>query len=133
MDIARTSIVEINAAGSRHVPKNRLFKAEPNGARMPKREKGAVHDGALYLKRFNCRILRVLPTIPVVDVSPHAILLNAVAFLDRTFELIAVAGYAVEIIISELAPLLFDLTFELLPISFDAVPVHDGDLLSLSF
>ncbi|ESX41110.1 hypothetical protein X762_30225 [Mesorhizobium sp. LSHC426A00] len=74
-----------------------------------------------------------MPTIPVVDVSPHAILLNAVAFLDRTFELIAVAGYAVEIIISELAPLLFDLTFELLPISFDAVPVHDGDLLSLSF
>ncbi|ESX26501.1 hypothetical protein X765_22005 [Mesorhizobium sp. LSHC440B00] len=74
-----------------------------------------------------------MPTIPVVDVSPHSILLNAVAFLDRTFELIAVAGYAVEIIISELAPLLFDLTFELLPISFDAVPVHDGDLLSLSF
>ncbi|ESW63267.1 hypothetical protein X771_30685 [Mesorhizobium sp. LSJC277A00] len=74
-----------------------------------------------------------MSTIPVVDVSPHAILLNAVAFLDRTFELIAVAGYAVEIIISELAPLLLDLTFELLPISFDAIPVHDGDLLSLSF
>ncbi|ESY03888.1 hypothetical protein X753_21265 [Mesorhizobium sp. LNJC399B00] len=71
-----------------------------------------------------------MPTIPVVDVSPHAILLNAVTFLDRTFELIAVAGYAVEIIIGELAPLLLDLTFELLPISFDAIPVHDGDLLS---
>jgi hypothetical protein len=33
----------------------------------------------------------------------------------------------VNIIIRELAPLLFDLAFHLFPISFDAVPIHSSD------
>ncbi|ESY73509.1 hypothetical protein X743_11415 [Mesorhizobium sp. LNHC252B00] len=70
-----------------------------------------------------------MSSIPVVNVAVYAILLNAIALLDFAFELIALTGDAVEIIISEFAPLFLDLTFDLLPISFDAVPIHGGDLV----
>jgi hypothetical protein len=67
-----------------------------------------------------------LPAIPVVDVAAGAILLDAVAFLDLAFELVALAGDAVEVIVGELAPLFLDLALDLLPVSFDAVPSMCG-------
>ena len=79
-----------------------------------------------------CWLLTRLPTlsaVPVIDVAADAVLLEAVTFLDLAFELVALAGDAVEVIVGELAPLFFDLAFDLLPVSFDAVPIHDCGLL----
>ena len=47
-----------------------------------------------------------LPIIPVVNILTHAILFEAVAFLNFAFELLALAVDDVEIIIGEVAPLL---------------------------
>jgi hypothetical protein len=47
-----------------------------------------------------------------------------VAFLDFTFELFTTAIYLIELIVGELTPLLFHLSFNALPISFNPVPVH---------
>jgi hypothetical protein len=46
------------------------------------------------------------------------------AFLNLAFKLFALAGNFVEIIIGKMTPLLLDLAFELLPVSFDAIPIH---------
>jgi hypothetical protein len=52
------------------------------------------------------------------------ILGNAVTLLNLALELIAAASDHIEVVIRELAPLLFDLAFDLLPIAFNPVPVH---------
>jgi hypothetical protein len=44
--------------------------------------------------------------------------------LDHALELIALTGNPVQIVVSEIAPLFLDLSLELLPISFDAIPLH---------
>ena len=47
--------------------------------------------------------LPALPAIPVIDVGLGAILLDAVALLDLAFQLVALAGDLVEIVIGKLA------------------------------
>jgi hypothetical protein len=49
----------------------------------------------------------------------------AITLLKAPFELILLAGDDIEIIIGQLAPLLFHFALDLLPISFDPVPIHD--------
>lgn len=49
---------------------------------------------------------------------------QTVSLLDQTFELVSATGDLVQIVISEIAPFLLDLAFQLLPISLDSVPVH---------
>ena len=66
--------------------------------------------------------LPTLPAIPVIDIATNPILFYAVALLDLAFELIALSGDAIKIIISEFAPLFFDLTLDLLPVSFGSCP-----------
>src|SRR5262249_18485865 len=61
---------------------------------------------------------------PSIDVLAHHIFGETVALLDQTFKLFALTVDLSQIVVSELAPLLFDLTLSLLPISFDDVPVH---------
>jgi hypothetical protein len=61
---------------------------------------------------------------PSIDVLTHHIFGKTVALLDYAFKLFALSVDLSQIVLSELAPLLFDLTLSLLPISFDAVPVH---------
>jgi len=67
-----------------------------------------------------------LLAIPVVNVLLDLILGEAITLLDLSFELIAAAVYGGEVIVGEFAPLLLDLTCDLLPISFNAIPVHDN-------
>jgi hypothetical protein len=49
---------------------------------------------------------------------------DSIGFLDPARKLITAAGDYVKMVIGKLAPLFFDLTFELLPISLNLVPVH---------
>jgi hypothetical protein len=48
----------------------------------------------------------------------------AVPFLDFALELIAAAVDDIQIVVGELAPLLLYFASNLLPVSFNAVPVH---------
>src|SRR5215207_3518634 len=65
--------------------------------------------------------LPFLASVPVVHFTSDLILLIPVTLLDLAFELIAAAVDHVQIVIGELAPLLFDVAFELLPVPF---PIH---------
>ena len=67
-----------------------------------------------------------LLAIPVVNVLLDLILGEAITLLDLSFELIAATVDGSEVIVGELAPLLLDLACDLLPISFNAIPVHDN-------
>jgi hypothetical protein len=65
---------------------------------------------------------RLLLVQPVVDTLARRVFGDAGAFLNLAFKLFALAGNFVEIIIRKMTPLLLDLVFELLPVSFDAIP-----------
>src|SRR5262249_27995034 len=61
---------------------------------------------------------------PIFNVLARPILGDAVALLNLAFQLVASAVDLGEIVVGELAPLLFDLALCLFPVSFYAVPVH---------
>jgi hypothetical protein len=62
---------------------------------------------------------------PGIDVFPDLVLRDPVPFLDYSFQLIAMTLDFVQVVVGEITPLLFDLAFELFPVTFDAIPVHD--------
>jgi hypothetical protein len=70
------------------------------------------------------RKLPGLLAIPVVNVLLDLILGEAITLLDLTFELIPATVDGGEVIVGELAPLLLDLACDLLPVSFNTIPVH---------
>jgi hypothetical protein len=61
---------------------------------------------------------------PGVDLPLGLVLGDAVTLLDLTNQFDAAAFHDVEVVVSELAPLLLHLAAELLPIAFDTIPVH---------
>ena len=61
---------------------------------------------------------------PVIDGLAAVILVVTVAFLQPAFELFAPPVDGGEVIIGELAPLLFGLAGELLPVALNRIPVH---------
>ena len=69
-------------------------------------------------------LVPLLTVVPVINVLTNFIFCETVPLLDLAFELFAAAVYYVEVVVSELPPLLLDLAFNLLPISFDSIPVH---------
>src|SRR5690606_25292546 len=82
-------------------------------------------------RRFSASVTRapvdpgVLGTgFPVLDLTLGLVLGNAVTFLNLARELVALAGDDVEVVVGQLAPLLLDLALHLLPVTFDAVPIH---------
>ena len=62
---------------------------------------------------------------PGIDVFSDLILGDAVSLLDYSLELIATTGNAVQIIVSEIAPFFLHAAFQLFPVSFNAIPVHE--------
>src|SRR5690242_8365502 len=70
-------------------------------------------------------ILHLFGIQPAVDVLPHFIFRETVTFLDEALQLIPTTRDLVQIVVSEVAPLFFDLTLELLPVSFNTIPVHN--------
>ena len=92
-------------------------------------------EKALLSKRFlpsmgnrrSKRVVSRLPSltiVPIVNVFASLILGDPVALLNLALQLIAAAADDVEIIVRQLSPLLLHLSFDLLPVSFHAVPVH---------
>jgi hypothetical protein len=73
--------------------------------------------------------LRSLAAEPVVDLFPQLILRIPVTRLNFAFELIPVPIDLGNLVIGEAASLLLYLAGELLPIAFDAVPIHGVLLL----
>src|ERR1700730_10728712 len=63
---------------------------------------------------------------PRVDLTLRLILGDAVAFLDAADELVLLAADDSQVVLGQLAPLLLHLAGELLPIAFDAIPIHDS-------
>src|SRR5215831_15604737 len=66
----------------------------------------------------------LLTVVPVINIPPSLILCETVPLLNLAFELLSTAIYHVEIVVGELSPLFLDPAFNLLPISFDSIPVH---------
>jgi hypothetical protein len=66
-----------------------------------------------------------LTIVPGIDLLLRLILGVTVSLLDLAFELVTLARDHVQVVVGELTPLLFDLALHLLPISFNAVPVHE--------
>ena len=60
----------------------------------------------------------------VIHFSTDLILLVTVPLLDFTLELITTAVDHVQVVVGKFAPLFFDVTFELLPVSFNSVPIY---------
>src|SRR5688572_3401775 len=73
-----------------------------------------------------CAAFRTLveTSLPVLDLAIRLVLRAAVALLDLADELVALAVDDRNVIIGELAPALLDLTLELLPVAFNAIPIH---------
>src|SRR6516162_669493 len=69
-------------------------------------------------------LLPALGGEPIVHVLANLILRQAIALLELAFELISTPVDDVEVIVSELPPLLFHLAFDLFPVSFHATPIH---------
>ena len=65
-----------------------------------------------------------LLAVPVVNVLLDLILGEAVTLLNFSFELIAATVDGSEVIVGEFAPLLLDLACDLLPVSFNTIPIH---------
>ena len=62
--------------------------------------------------------------LPVFHLAFGFVFGDPVVFLDLADELVAAAGDCVQMVVGELAPLLLDLAFYLLPVAFDAIPVR---------
>src|SRR4026209_2728539 len=65
-----------------------------------------------------------LAGFPILHLLLGLVLADAVRVLDLADELVALAGDAVDVVVGELAPLLFHFALHLLPVAFDAIPVH---------
>src|SRR5207237_11081 len=74
-------------------------------------------------------LVEILARFPVGNLALGLVLADAVGLLDLADQLVALPGDLVELVVGQLAPLLLDLAFGLLPVACDAVPVH---LLSLA-
>src|SRR3954451_5306237 len=61
---------------------------------------------------------------PAIDLALRLVLGKAVAFLDAANELVLLAVDDGDVVLGQLAPLLLDLAGELLPVAFNAIPIH---------
>jgi hypothetical protein len=66
----------------------------------------------------------LLNAVPIVNVLAGLIFREAISLLNFAFQLITTTVDHIEIVVSELAPFLFNFAFDLLPISLDPIPVH---------
>src|SRR5690349_8698195 len=75
----------------------------------------AVCDGSVHVG---------LARLPLLQLLLGFILADAVRVLDLADQLVAITGDAVQVVVGELAPLLLHFSLHLLPVAFDAIPVH---------
>src|SRR5215831_6003034 len=75
--------------------------------------------------------MRLCGAVPVFDFLSCLTLGEAVALLDLSFELGAAPADGGQIVVGKLAPPLLGLAPQLLPVSFESIPIH-VNLLALS-
>ena len=63
--------------------------------------------------------------MPIIDFLLHHVLGMTVTLLDLAFELLALAVYRGKVVVSELGLFFLDLANELLPVTFDTIPIHE--------
>jgi hypothetical protein len=68
--------------------------------------------------------LNPLALKPVVDISCHLTFIGSISLLDDRLQIIATTGNSLQFIICEVAPFLSDPSFEMLPVSFNPIPIH---------
>src|SRR5271168_4387090 len=119
--LATSACTETQLASSPNV-KSANFISSSNST-VP-RALDAYRHGIRHLCRERPRPKLLHRVQPIVDVLARPVLCQAVTFVNFAFELIALAIDLGKIVVGELAPLLLDLSFSLLPISFHAVPIH---------
>src|SRR6185295_15473979 len=69
-------------------------------------------------------VLVGLARLPLLQLLLGLVLADAVRVLDLANQLVAITGDAVQVVVGELAPLLLHFALHLLPVAFDAIPVH---------
>ena len=67
-----------------------------------------------------------LASVPGVDFLFGLVFGITIPLLQTALELVLLAIYDIKVIISKFPPLLFDLALHLLPITFNAIPIHAG-------
>src|SRR5690606_17262081 len=85
-------------------------------------ERVARRGGCLPSRPRNMTLVQAAG--PVIDLALGLIPTLAVALLDASDQLVALAGDDFQIVIRQLAPPLADLAHHLFPVSLDAIPVH---------
>src|ERR1044071_4669744 len=70
---------------------------------------------------------------PAIDLLLRLVLGDAVALLDAANELVLLAVDDGDVVLGQLAPLLLDLAGELLPVAFNAIPIHLSLLWVVAF
>jgi hypothetical protein len=104
----------------------RLNTTRFGGEQASKRKGPATQRHRLFLINLGqARCLPALCAVPGVNIALDLIPRLAVALLDLAFELVATSVDDVQVIVGELAPPLLDFALDLLPVSFNAVPIHD--------
>jgi hypothetical protein len=95
-----------------------------NGKLKPEQNRFAppILAAGLVSKRRNSR--------HYIDILADAVFFPAIALLNFTFQLLSTTCDFVEIIVGEFTLLLLHLALNLLPIPFDAIPVHFDLLFS---
>ena len=64
--------------------------------------------------------------VPLMDLALGFLFGDTIAFLDFSSQDFLVALYLLQVVISELAPLVLDLAFELFPITYDLIPINES-------
>ena len=94
----------------------------------------SLRSQRLRVDLFTPSVARTLRTAaalgPFIDLAGDLFLGLAVGCLDLAFELFAMAGNDIELIVGDAAPLLASLAFELFPVAFDSISVHCHSLRS---
>ena len=74
------------------------------------------------------QIIRCCLTLPVGELLPGLILINAISHLNFALDLIALAIKHYKLITNKLAPPLFDAAPDLFPITLDTIEIHFNSL-----
>src|SRR5947208_16089852 len=82
-------------------------------------------------RQFFFRVLRLTieRAMPFVNLMLGFVFCYSISFLDSSYQLIALAGNHIQIVIRQLAPTGFRGAFDLLPLSCHLVPVHKSLLI----
>lgn len=68
---------------------------------------------------------------PLIDFLLNFVLGAAVPLLELTDQDLPTTGDLVEFVVGEITPLLANMALELLPVSFDGLPIHEMSSISI--